>query len=213
MATSDFWTKGTSRDNVLGGPARILASQRSLTTYPETIGDVLDLSTYDPQTNWLDMGHTSEPFEISDGFDTTEWVSQQLGIINVQLGNWNRNISFTLMETDNDNVMDMAHSADGRTTNADGDEVIYMWDQSDITEWLIAALHLKEEGTSGQNIIMDVFQGASGVGQMLQRLGTGATRRRPAWRWCPSRTKMFPTTPTGTELCSSKNLRTGGNNG
>lgn len=157
MATSDFWTKGVSRDNVLGGPARVLVSEHSVTSYPELISDVINLSTYDPATNWYDLGHTSEPFVIRDGFDTTEWVSQQLGIINVQVGTWNRTITVTLMETDRDKVMDVAHEADGRTTNSDGDEVIYMWDKSDVTEWRLAAIHLAEEGTSGQNIVMDVF--------------------------------------------------------
>jgi len=155
--TSDFWTRGVDRDNVLGGPARVLVSDHSVTSYPETIGDVLDLSTYDPATNWYDLGHTSEPFNIRDGFDTTEWVSQQLGIINVQVGNWNRTITVTLMETDRDKVLYVAHEADGRTTNADGDEVVYFWDKSDVTEWRVAALHLIEGQSDRVNIVMDVF--------------------------------------------------------
>ncbi len=157
MTTSEFYTKGVTRDNVLGGPARILVAKRSLTTYPELISDVLNLSTYEPAANWHDVGHTSEPFETSDGFATTDWISQQLGKINVQVGTWERTISVTLMETDNDWVMDLAHEAADRTTNADGDEVVYFLDQSDVTEWRVAAVNLQEGGTSGQNIVMDVF--------------------------------------------------------
>ena len=155
--TSDFWTKGVDRDNVLGGPARVLVAKRSLTTYPEKISDVLSLATYDPATNWHDLGHTTEPFDIADGFDTTDWISQQLGKINVQVGTWNRTIGVTLMETDNDWVMDVAHESDGRTVNADGDEVIYMWDKSDVVEWRVAAIHLAEGQSAGVNIVMDVF--------------------------------------------------------
>lgn len=155
--TSNFYTKGVNRANILGGPARIIVAKRSLTTYPEKISDVLDLSTYDPATNWHDVGHTSEPFEISDGFDTTDWISQQLGRINVQVGNWNRTISFTAMEMDNDWAMDLAHEAYGRTTNSEGDELIYFWDQSSVTEWRVAALYKDEQGADGSNIIMDVF--------------------------------------------------------
>lgn len=154
---SDFYTKGVSRANVLGGPARVIISKRSLTTYPEKISDVLDLTTYEPAANWHDVGHTSEPFEISDGFDTTDWISQQLGRINVQVGNWNRTISFTAMEMDNDWAMDLAHEAYGRTVNGDGDEVIYFRDQSNVTEWRVAALFKDEQGVAGKNIVMDVF--------------------------------------------------------
>jgi hypothetical protein len=160
MATSDFYTRGVNDDNVLGGPVRIIVAQKSLTSYPEQISDVLDLSTYDPQTNWHDLGHTSEPFESSHGFDTTEWESQQLGVIDVQVGKWNRQFTVSLMEADNDYVRDLALEAYGRTTNADGDEVEYYWDQSDVTRWRVAALYLEEDGTAGENIVMDVFPNA-----------------------------------------------------
>lgn len=156
-STSDFWRKGVDDDQILGGPARILVAKRSLTTYPEKISDVLSLATYDPAANWHDLGHTTEAFNIADGFDTTDWISQQLGRINVQVGSWNRSISVTLGETDNDWVMDVAHEAYGRTVNADGDEVIYFWDKSDVTEYRVAAIHLAEGQTAGQNIVMDVF--------------------------------------------------------
>jgi hypothetical protein len=157
MSTSDFWRKGTDREKVVGGPARILVSQRSVTTYPETIGAVLNLTTYEPMPNWFDMGHTSTPFTNTSGFDTTQWVSQQAGIIDIQIGNWNRTLGVTFIESKNEKVMDLVHEADGRTVNADGDEVIYMWDKPDVTEWRVVAIHLDEKGTSGKNIIMDVF--------------------------------------------------------
>lgn len=169
MATkADFWRMGTNRDNVIGGPARILISKRSETTYPELISDVLDLSTYAPQANWYDLGHTSEPFENTSGFDSQEWVSQQAGIINLQVGNWTRSISVTFMETDNTKVMDVVHEADGRAVNADGDEVIYMWDKTDVTEWRLVAVNLQEGQADGQNIIMDVFP-------RVKRSGSDAT--------------------------------------
>lgn len=157
MATSNFWNNGVNEAQVLGGPARVLVSRRSLTTYPELISDVLNLTTYNPQTNWLDVGHTSEAFNMTDGFETTEWMSQQAGRINVQVGSWNRTISVTLMQTLNNTVMDIAHEADGRTTNADGDTVEYFWDKPEVTEWRVAALHLVEGASAGSNIVMDVF--------------------------------------------------------
>lgn len=155
--TSDFWKKGVSVDNVYGGPARILVAKRSTTAYPEVISDVLDLSTYDPAGTWQDIGHTSTPFASTSGFDTTEWVSQQAGIINTQVGNWNRAITVSMMESRNNLVMDVVHEQDGRTSNSDGDQVEYFWDQPDTTEWRVVAMNLQENKTAGQNIIMDVF--------------------------------------------------------
>jgi len=155
--TADFWTTGVNEAKVLGGPARIIVALKSATTYPELISDVLNLTTYQPATNWTDVGHTSEPFNISDGFETTEWISQQAGRINIQIGNWNRNITFTMMQTLTDKVMDLSHEAQGRTTNADGDTVEYFWDVSEVTSWRVAAVHLVEGATAGSNIVMDVF--------------------------------------------------------
>jgi len=157
MATSDFWNNGVNEAKVLGGPARVIVALKSATTYPELISDVLNLTTYQPQANWTDVGHTSEPFNISDGFETTEWISQQAGRINIQVGNWNRTITFTMMQTLTDKVMDLAHEADGRTTNADGDTVEYFWDKPEVTEWRVAALHLVEGASAAANLVMDVF--------------------------------------------------------
>jgi len=111
----------------------VLVAERSVVAYPDLISDVLNLNTYDPAANWTDLGHTSTPFNFSDGFDTTNWVSQQAGIINVQIGNWNRTINVTFMETKNNKVMDVVHEADGRATNSDGDEIAYFWDKPDVT--------------------------------------------------------------------------------
>lgn len=157
MTTADFWRLGTEESNIVGGPARILVSERSVTSYPELISDVLNLDTYQPVTNWFDLGHTMTPLVSTSGFDTTNWVSQQAGIINVQVGNWNRAVTVTFMESKNNKVMDFVHEADGRTTNSDGDQVEYFWDKPATTEWRMVAINLKEDGTAGSNIIMDVF--------------------------------------------------------
>lgn len=157
VTKSDFWNKGVDEDKILGGPARVLVSRKSVTTYPELISEVLNLTTYDPAANWLDVGHTSEPFNMTDGFETTEWISQQAGRINVQVGNWNRSISVTLMQTLTNTVMDIAHEADGRTTNTDGDTVEYFWDKPEVTKWRVAAVHLVEDAAAAANIVMDVF--------------------------------------------------------
>jgi hypothetical protein len=161
---ADFLRLATELTNVVGGPARILVAQRSATTYPELISDVLNLSTYQPVSPWVDLGHSSTPFAASDGFDTTEWVSQQGGIINTQIGNWNRTIAVTLMESRNNDVMDVVHEADGRVTNTDGDEIVYFWDKAEVTEWRVAALNLQTSKTAGSNIIMDVFPNAKRSG-------------------------------------------------
>jgi len=75
----------------------------------------------------------------------------------VQVGNWNRRISLTLMEGRNNTVMDLVHEAEGRTSNSDGDEVEYFYDKSNITEWRVAAISLQESEVAGENMIMDVF--------------------------------------------------------
>lgn len=154
--SSDFLNQGVSKSNVVGGPARIMIAPITV-SYPTLISEVLDLSTYQPQAGWLDLGHTSEPFQSTDGFDAVQWVSQQQGVINTQVGNWNRSITVTLMEGLREAVMDLAHSAGARETNADGDKVTYYWDRSDTTPYRMVAVHLAESKLAGSNIIMDVF--------------------------------------------------------
>lgn len=157
MPTSDFWNAGVNETKVLGGPGRVLVARKSATTYPELISEVLNMTTYLPAANWNDVGHTSEPFNIADGFETTDWISQQAGRINIQVGNWNRNVAFTMMQTLTDVVMDLSHEADGRTTNADGDTVEYFWDKPEVTEWRVAVIHLVEGASAASNMVMDVF--------------------------------------------------------
>jgi hypothetical protein len=164
MPTSDFWTKGSDVDNVVGGPARILVSERSATTYPELISEIIDLSTYDPMTGWSDVGHTSEPLNIADGFETTEWVSQQLGIIDIQTGNWNRSLSFTMMEVERDIVMRLAHEGTTEAANADSDMVQYFWDKSCVTEWRVAAISMVDGCATSPLLICDIFPRAKRSG-------------------------------------------------
>ncbi len=164
MATSDFWRKGSTEDNIVGGPVRILAAKRSTSSYPELISEVINLATYDAVSPWQDLGLSTEPFAFSDGFETTDWISQQLGKINVQVGTWNRTIGVTLMEGKLNFLMDVVHEADGRTANTDGDEVVYFWDKSDVEEWRVVGINLQEKVAAGSNIIMDVFPRAKRSG-------------------------------------------------
>lgn len=158
MATkAQFWSLGTATPDVQGGPVRILAAPYATSSYPELLSDVLDLSTYVAVSPWTDLGHTSEPFESTDGFDTAEWISQQQGLINTQVTQWNRNITVTFMEGRNNLMVDIVHSPDNRDTNTDGDERVYYWDRPDTTEYRLAALNLEDNRTDGSNITMDVF--------------------------------------------------------
>jgi hypothetical protein len=154
---AQFWNLGTETDDVQGGPARVLAAPYATSTYPELISEVLDLDTYLPVAPWVDLGHTSEPFESTHGFDTAEWISQQQGRINTQVTQWNRTVTVTFMEGRNDDMMDIVHSLDNRDSNADGDSRVYGWDRSDTTEYRLAALNLQENRADGRNITMDVF--------------------------------------------------------
>lgn len=154
---AEFWSKGVTTGDVQGGPARVLATPYAGSTYPELISEVIDLDTYEPVSPWVDLGHTSEAFESTDGFDTAEWISQQIGKINTQITQWNRTISVTFMEGRNDTMMDIVHSPDNRDANADGDARVYFWDRTDTTEYRIVAINLQDNRADGSNITMDVF--------------------------------------------------------
>lgn len=153
-ASDNFYSLGVNSDNVVGGPARVLVADPSVTTYPQQISDIINLTTYLAQTGWTDIGHTSEPFESTDGFETTDWISQQLGRINIQVGTWNRTISITAMQKD-EVVMNLIHEAvEDRVTNPDGDKVTYFWDKPETREWRMVAIHFNSNDSL---LTADVF--------------------------------------------------------
>ena len=152
-AIDNFYKLGVDDAKVYGGPARVLMAL-STTTYPLRIQDVLNFTTYQPQTGWFDLGHTNEPFTSTNSFDTTDWISQQVGRINIQVGNWDRTIGVTFMESLNTYVMDIVHSADVRESNVDGDRVTYFTDLPDVDEFrLVAAFYDRRRN----RLVMDVF--------------------------------------------------------
>jgi hypothetical protein len=139
---SDFYQAGVTTADVVGGPARVLVADPSVTTYPHQISDILNFATYAPQSGWTDIGHTNEPFTSTDGFETTDWISQQIGRINIQVGTWNRTISVSPMQK-SEIVMDLVHQAVAdRYTNDDGDKITYFWDEPEVSEWRMVAIHL-----------------------------------------------------------------------
>lgn len=149
-----FYQEGVNTEEVIGGPARILVADKNTVTYPLAIQDVLNFATYQPETGWIDAGHTNEPFTSTDGFETTDWISQQVGRINIQVGTWNRTISVSFMEK-TEIVMDLVHEAvEDRVVNGDGEKVTYFWDKSEVKEWRMVAIHLN--GNSNL-LTMDVF--------------------------------------------------------
>ena len=159
MATvDDFYRTGVDSDNVVGGPARIMIVKRADLTYPVDISDVIDLTTYQPVGLWQDAGLTQEAFAMTNSFETTDWPSQQLGVINIQVGDWTRNVSTSFMETLGDKIMEFVHErVSSEVTPGDADTVDYFGDVTDVTEWRVAALYLNKNKAGGENIIMDVF--------------------------------------------------------
>lgn len=165
MAQQDFYRKGVDTEGVIGGPARILVADPTVMSYPTQMSEVIDFSTYQPMAGWIDVGHTSEPFESTNSFDTTDWISQQIGRINIQVGTWTRTISVTFMESRNQKVMDLVHQVDSRETNGAGELVTYFVDAADVSEWRMVAMHLDAKS---DRITMDVFP-------RIKRSGADAT--------------------------------------
>lgn len=154
---NDFYRQGVTTSYVIGGPGRVLVAATTV-SYPLKIADVINFSTYAPQANWFDLGHTSEPFTSTEGFETTDWISQQIGKINIQVGTWNRTIGITFLESKNTKVFDVVHETAERVTDPTGsaptEQVSYHWDKPEVTEWRMAVLHYD---FSTNKVTMDVF--------------------------------------------------------
>jgi len=91
---------------------------------------------------------TLDPFQQSFGFDSSEWVTQQLGPINQQVSTWRRRISTRFAE-DTAFVRQVVHEGDtlasqGLATNADSDNMLWYYNKQDVTEYTLAVLFLDE---------------------------------------------------------------------
>ena len=172
----------TNDDFLLAGPVRVLMAPRATSSYADQLSDIISKTTYDVVSPWFDVGHTSTPFELSTGFATNEFESQQAGVIDQGVGNWTHMARTTLVQ-ESETIRAVVGFA-AATENADGERLQAMINQDYVTEYRIAALYLDE--TTGK-IEGDIIHKAKWSGSdSTTSYGRGETKTRAIeWRCFP----------------------------
>ena len=94
----DFHRVSVNDDNFIRGAARILWAGTTI-TFPITIADIINLSTYDPMTNWNDLGATKTGITITvNNTEETFDVDQIYSDIDARPTSWECSVGTSLAE-------------------------------------------------------------------------------------------------------------------
>lgn len=95
---ADFFRTGITDDNFIRGAARLLVAGTTI-AFPTNIGDVINLSTYDAQTGWVDVGATKTGITITrNNTEETFDVDQILGDIDSRPVSYEQTVATALAE-------------------------------------------------------------------------------------------------------------------
>ncbi len=95
---ADFFRTGITDDNFIRGAARLLVAGTTI-SFPTGISDVINLSTFDAQTGWTDVGATKTGITIThNNTEETFDVDQILGDIDSRPVSYEQSVATALAE-------------------------------------------------------------------------------------------------------------------
>lgn len=101
---ADFFRTGITDDNFIRGAARLLVAGMTI-TFPTAVSDVINLSTFDAQTGWVDVGATKTGITITrNNTEETFDVDQILGDIDSRPVSYEQTVATALAEVTLENL-------------------------------------------------------------------------------------------------------------
>jgi hypothetical protein len=95
---ADFFRTGVTDDNFIRGAARLLVAGTTI-AFPTGISDVINLSTFDAQTGWTDVGATKTGITVTrNNTEETFDVDQILGDIDSRPVSYEQTVATALAE-------------------------------------------------------------------------------------------------------------------
>jgi hypothetical protein len=95
---SDFFRTAINDNTFIRGAARLLWAGSTI-AFPTSISDVINLSTYDAQTGWNDLGATKTGITVSHNNTEEEFdVDQILGVIDTRPVSYEQAVTTALAE-------------------------------------------------------------------------------------------------------------------
>ena len=141
---AEFFSTNIGNDTFIRGAARLMWAGTTI-AFPTTIGDIINLSSYAPQTGWNDLGATKGGITISrNNTEETFDVDQILADIDSRPVTWEQTVSTQLAEASLDR-MAVAWSG-GTKTTAGSEEQLGIGDPPIYFKRRLAVLFRKEDG-------------------------------------------------------------------
>src|SRR3990172_7688576 len=95
---ADFFRTGITDDNFIRGAARLLVAGTTI-AFPTGVSDVINLSTFDAQTGWTDVGATKTGITVTrNNTEETFDVDQILGDIDSRPVTYEQSVATALAE-------------------------------------------------------------------------------------------------------------------
>jgi len=141
---ADFFRTSINEDSFIRGAARLMWAGMTV-AFPTTIGDIINLSTYDAQTGWNDLGATKGGITISrNNTEETFDVDQILGDIDSRPVTWEQTVATQVAEATLDRIQ-VAWEGGVKTTSG-GTETMGVGDPATYFKRRLAVLFRKEDG-------------------------------------------------------------------
>jgi len=153
-----FRTNAYSNDSFIRGAARLMWAGTTI-TFPITISDIINLSTYDAATGWNDLGATKTGITVTyNNTEETFDVDQILTDIETRPVSYEQNIATALAEMTLDRLQ-IAWQAGSKVTTG-SEETMGVGEPTVYIRRRLAVLFQKADGKIRAHVYRQVVKGA-----------------------------------------------------
>lgn len=156
--SSTFFRTGITDDNFIRGAARLLVAGTTI-SFPTGVGDIINLSTFDAQTGWVDVGATKTGITISRNVTEEVFdVDQIIGDIDSRPVNYEQTVATALAEVTLENLQ-LAWEGGGITTSG-GFRQMGVGEPTTYTRRRLAVIFQKQNGKLRAHVFRKVQKSA-----------------------------------------------------
>lgn len=155
---ADFFRTGITDDNFIRGAARLLVAGMTI-TFPTAVSDIINLSTFDAQTGWVDVGATKTGITITrNNTEEVFDVDQILGDIDSRPVSYEQTIATALAEVTLENFQ-LAWEG-GPISTSGGFRTMGVGEPAVYTRKMLAVLFQKANGKLRAHVFRKVQRSA-----------------------------------------------------
>jgi hypothetical protein len=170
---TDFFRTAINEDTFIRGAARLMWAGITV-SFPTSISQIVNLSTYDAMTNWYDLGATKGGVAISrNSTEETFDVDQILANIDTRPVTWDQTIATAMAEASLDRI-NIAWEAGSKSTSG-GEETMGVGDPTIYKQRRLAVLLRKDDGKLRAHVFRKVVRNATDSTITLNKTGDQIT--------------------------------------